>query len=72
MKIFKTKIGKAYYRAYLEITGGIQGTSRTKFYDELGLRSLIKRRWCNKFIFFYKIVNVLLPDYIHVWISPLK
>ena len=44
MKIFKTKIGKAYYRAYLEITGGIQGTSRTKLYDDLGLHSLIKRR----------------------------
>ena len=72
MKIFRTKIGKAYYRVCLEITGGIQGTSRTKLYDELGLHSLIKRRWCNKLIFFNKIVNVLLPDYIHVWISPLK
>ena len=38
------------------MTGGIQGTSRAKLYDEVGLHSLIKRRWCSKLIFFHKIV----------------
>ena len=35
------------------------------WYDELGLMSLSKRRSCNKLTFFYKIVNGLLPGYLH-------
>ena len=31
----------------------------------LGLRSLNKRRKCSKLIFFYKIVNGLLPEYLY-------
>ena len=54
------------YRAYLAITGAIQGTSRTTLYAKLGLHLLIKRRWCNKLIFFYKILNDLLPDYLYL------
>ena len=54
---FQNKLEKIQYRACLAITGAIQGTSRIKLYDELGLHSLIKRRWCNKLIFFYKTVN---------------
>ena len=73
---FQNKLEKVKYRACPAITGAIQGTSRIKLYDEQGLYSLIKRRWCNKLIFFYKIVNGLLPDWsiisIHVWIFPLK
>ena len=57
---FQNKLEKFQYRACLAITGAIQGTSGTKPYDELGLHSLIKRRWCNKLIFFYKIVNGLI------------
>ena len=49
---FQNKLEKVQYRACLAITGAIQGTSRTKLYDELGLHSLIKRRWCNKLTFF--------------------
>ena len=62
---FQNKLEKVHDRACLAITGAIQGTSRIKLYDELGLHSLIKRRWCNKLIFFYKIVNGLLPDYLY-------
>ena len=71
---FQNKIEKVQYRACLAITGAIQGTSREKIYDELGLHSLAKRRWRSKLIFFYKIVNHLLPDYtsIHIWTSTLK
>ena len=61
---FQNKLEKAQYRACLAITGAIQGTSRIKIYDELGLHSLIKRRWRNKLIFFYKIVNCLLSLFI--------
>ena len=45
---FQNKLEKVQYRACLAITGAIQGTSRTKLYDELSLHSLIKRCWCNK------------------------
>ena len=66
---FQNKLEKVQYRACLAITGAIQGTSRTKLYDELGLHSLIKRRWCKKLIFFYKIVNGLLPDYLYSYLD---
>ena len=36
---------------------------------ELGLHSLIKRRWCNKLIFFYKIVRGLLRDYLYSYLD---
>ena len=65
----QNKSEKVLYRACLSITSAIQGTSKDKLYDELGLHSLIKRRWCNKLIFFYKIVNGLLPDYLHSYLD---
>ena len=49
---FQNKLEKVQCRAYLAITGASQGNSGTKLYDELGLHSLIKRRWCNNLIFF--------------------
>ena len=61
-EIFQSKLEKVQYRTYLAITGAIQVTSRAKCFDELGLHSLIKRRWYNKLIFIYKTVNDLLPS----------
>ena len=52
---FQSKIEKVQYRVCLEITGGIQGTSREWLYDELDLHSLVKRRWRNKLVFFIKL-----------------
>ena len=66
---FQSKMEKVQYRACLTITGGIQGTSREQLYDELGLNSLVKRRWRNKLVFFYKIVNPLLPNYLYPYID---
>ena len=66
---FQSKMEKVQYRACLAITGGIQGTSRERLYDELGLHSLVKRRWRNKLVFFYKIVNRLLPDYFYSYLD---
>ena len=43
----------------------MQGASKEEIYDELGLHSLTNRRWRNKLIFFYKILNGLLEDYLH-------
>ena len=51
------------------ITGVIQETSRIKLYDELGLYSLIKRRWCKKLIFFHKMGNGLFPDYLYSYLE---
>ena len=62
---FESKIEKAQYKACIAITAAIQRTSRERLYDELGLMSLSKRRWYNKLIFFYKIVNGILPVYLH-------
>ena len=65
---FQDKIEKVRYRACLAITGAIQGTSKEKIYDELGLHSLTKRRWHSKLIFFNKIVNGLLPNYLYSYL----
>ena len=51
------------------ITVAIQGTSRQKIYDELGLHTLIERRWRSKLTFFYKIVNGLLPGYLYSYLK---
>ena len=64
---FQNKMEKVQYRACLVITGGIQGTSRGGLFDELGLHSLVKRRWSNNF--FYKIVNRLLSDYLYSYLD---
>ena len=66
---FQNKLEKVQYRVCLAITGGIQGTSRERLYDELGLHSLVKRRWCNKLVFFYKTVNRLLSDYLFSYLD---
>ena len=39
------KIEFVQYKAALAVTGAIQGTSREKIYQELGLESLKSRRW---------------------------
>ena len=66
---FQNKLEKVQYKACLAITGAIQGTSRQKIYDELGLHTLIERRWRSKLTFFYKIVNGLLPEYLYSYLK---
>ena len=61
---FQNKLEKVQYKAYLAITGAIQVTSRQKICGELGLHTLIERRWCSKLTFFYEIVKGLLPEYL--------
>ena len=62
-------LNKFQYKACLEITGAIQGTSRQFFFDELGLHTLIERRWHGKLIFFYKIVSDLLSEYLYSYLK---
>ena len=48
----------------LAITGAIRETSKEKFYQELGLESLEKRRWYRKLCYFYNIFNKQSPTYL--------
>ena len=66
---FQNKLEKVQYKACLAITGAIQGTSRQKNYDELGLYTLIERRWRSKLTFFYKIVYGLLTKYLYSYLK---
>ena len=51
---FQNKTEKVQYQACLTITGAVQGASREKIYDELGLQFLTKRRWRSNLYFFIK------------------
>ena len=62
---FTQRLESIQYNACLAITGCFRGTSQEKLYDELGLESLLNRRFCRRMTFFYKIVNRLTPDYLH-------
>ena len=66
---FQNKLEKVQYRACLAITNAIQGTSKDRLYDELGLYSLTNRRWKSKLIFFYKIVNGMFPNYLYSFLD---
>ena len=66
---FQNKLEKFQFKACLVITGAIQGTSRQKNYNELGLDTLIERRWRGKLTFFYETVNVLLPEYLYLYLK---
>ena len=66
---FQNKLEKVQYRICLAIIGAIQGTSRQKLYDKLGPHSLSRRRWRNKVIFFYEILNGLLPKHLHSYLT---
>ena len=48
----------------LAITGAIQGTSRKKIYQELGLESLRARRWYKRLSCMFKIVKEEGPNYL--------
>ena len=50
------------YHASLVFTRAIKGTSRGRIYQELGLESLVNRKWSRKPSFFQKIIMGLLPS----------
>ena len=58
------KIERVQYNVCVVITGAFKGTSRERFCQELGLKSLIARRWDQKLCFFYKIVKGLSPKHL--------
>ena len=52
------------YNAAPTITGIIRGTSKEKFYQELDLESLRKRRWYRKLFHFVKIFKGQSCEYL--------
>ena len=61
---FCEKLESVQYKAALAITGVIQGTSRDKIYEELGLESLRARRWCKRHSCMFKIMKEEAIDYL--------
>ena len=61
---FKSKIENIQHKACIAITSAIQGTSRERLYQELGLESLENRCLYRQLIFFHKIVNGATPMYL--------
>ena len=61
---FCEKLESLQYKAALAITGVIQGTSRDKIYQELGLESLKSRRWYKHLSCMFKIMKKEAPNYL--------
>ena len=66
---FCNKLETLQYKAALDITGSIQGTSKVELYMELGLESLKSRRWLRRLCCFYKIKTFGLPFHLSNLIS---
>ena len=54
---FCEKLESVQYKPALAITGAMQGSSREKLYQELGLESLKSRRWYKRLCCMYKIMK---------------
>ena len=61
---FCEKLESIQYKAALAITGVIQGSSRKKNYQELGLESLKSRRWYRCLSCMFKIRKEKEPNYL--------
>ena len=62
--LFHQKLESIQYNSALAITGAIRGTSTEKLYNELGLKTLEKRRWYKKLCCFYKVYKSHSPKYL--------
>ena len=61
---FSEKLESVQYKAALAINGAIQGTSRGKIYQELGLQSLKSRRCYKRLSLMFKIMKEEVPNYL--------
>ena len=64
IKSFQNKLESVQYNDALAITGAIRGSTREKFYQELGLESLKSRRWYQKLCLFFKLKKNKHPSYL--------
>ena len=60
---FSKKLEGVQYKTVFAITSAIQGTSRDRIYQELGLDSLKFRRWYKRLSCMFKIMNEHAPNY---------
>ena len=63
-EFFCEKLEYIEYKAALAITGAIQGSSREKIYQELGLESLKSKRWYRRLSCRFKIMKEKAPNYL--------
>ena len=63
--LFQQKLETIQDNAVLAITGAIRGSSKELLYQELGLETRQKRRWCRKLCCFFKILNSQSPKYLY-------
>ena len=61
---FCKKLEPVQYKIALAITGAIQGTSRDKIYQELGIESFKSRRWYKRLSYMFKIMKEEAPNYL--------
>ena len=61
---FCQKLESVQYKAVLAIAGGIQSTSRSKIYEELGIESIKARRWYMRLSCMFKIMMEEAPNYL--------
>ena len=57
IELFCDKLESVQYKAALAVTRAIQGTSRDKLYQELGLESLKSRTWYKRLSCMFKIMK---------------
>ena len=62
------KLGSIQYNASLA-RGCFRRTSQEKIYSELGLESLVDRRFADRMIFFYQLMNDLTPNYLRNYLQ---
>ena len=65
-------IKSVQYNAALAITGAIRGTSKEKFYQELGFESLNDRRSLRRLYYLHNIVSTKKPAYLYDLIPPFR
>ena len=66
------RIKSVQYKAALAITGAIEGSSRIKLYQKLGLKHLHQRWWMRRLCLFYKVFHSKVLKYIHSLIPSMR
>ena len=66
------KLESVQYKVALAITDAIQGTSRDKIYQKIGLESLRARTWYKRLSCMFKIVKKEAPNYLIDLIPKIK
>lgn len=64
-KSFHENLETVQYNALLTLTGGIRGTSKGKFYQELGFESLQHKCWFSKLCTFQRNFYNQFPRYLY-------